>query len=278
MVQGICRKGRRSWVKPFVNLNGARGSPTVPGASGSALFRFFGVEGCDGAEARHCAAMLTPSSAAPGREPIFNLPAVVLACILVLVAIHALRSWALAPETDLQALIDFAVVPARWSVALDASRSDEVLREAAALEPLARYIIDEAAAKPWTALTYALLHGSWAHVLLNSVWLAAFGTPVARRCGSARFLAIFVVSAIAGALAHALVHPLSVLPMIGASAAVSGLTAAAATFVFSADPLLGAGIRARADAHERPRQGLAQLLRNRSAATFLAAWFGSNFV
>ena len=68
------------------------------------------------------------------------------------------------------------------------------------------------AAKPWTALTYAFLHGSWAHVLLNSVWLAAFGTPVARRCGGLRFLLLGALCAVGGAVAHVVVHPLSVAP------------------------------------------------------------------
>lgn len=210
------------------------------------------------------------------REPAFNLPGVVLALIVLLVTAHAVRSFALSPETDLQVLIDFAAVPARWTLSFDASRADEVLREAGTLEPLARYFVEEGDAKPWTALTYALLHGSWSHVLLNSVWLAAFGSPVARRCGAARFAAIFAVAAIAGALAHALVHPVSVLPMIGASAGVSGLTAAAATFVFPADASRGFGLRAPREAHEQPRQSLGELLRNRGAATFLLAWFGSN--
>lgn len=216
--------------------------------------------------------------AVSAREPVFNLPAVVLASIVALVVIHAVRSWALSPETDLQTLIDFAAVPARWTAALDPSRVEDILREAGALEPVGRYVLDEAEARPWTALSYALLHGSWSHVLLNGVWLAAFGTPVARRCGPARFLAIVAVSALGGALAHALVHPLSVLPMIGASAAVSGLTAAAATFVFSPERSRRSGIGPAPDAYAYPRQSLAQLLRNRGAATFIIAWFGSNFL
>jgi membrane associated rhomboid family serine protease len=221
-----------------------------------------------------------PSSfpAAPAREPAFNLPGVILACIVALVLVHAVRSFVLAPEADLRLLIDFAVVPARWSLAWDASRANDILRDAGSLEPLARYLVEEGDPKPWTALTYALLHGSWSHVLLNSVWLAAFGSPVARRCGAARFGTIFAVAAIGGALAHALVHPSSVLPMIGASAGVSGLTAAAATFVFPNDREPGVGFRATREAHERPRQSLGELLRNRSAATFLLAWFGSNFI
>ena len=221
-----------------------------------------------------------PSSVPAGsvREPAFNLPGIVLALIVLLVLTHAVRSFVLGSETDLQVLIDLAFVPARWTLAWDASRADEILRGAATLEPLARYFVEEGEPKPWTALSYALLHGSWSHVLLNSVWLAAFGSPVARRCGALRFAAIFAVAAIGGALAHALVRPLSVLPMIGASAGVSGLTAAAASFVFPADRRQGFALRAPREAHEQPRQSLGELLRNRGAAAFLLTWFGSNFL
>ena len=216
----------------------------------------------------------------------FNLPAVVLACIVGLVLIHAARSFVLAPETNLQLLLDFAVIPARWSAALDPSRAESILREsaaglsgpdAAAHEALARYILAEREPRAWSALTYALLHGSWSHVLLNGFWAAAFGTPVAVRCGSVRFLALAAVSAVGGALAHAVVHPNSVIPMIGASASVSGVMAAAATFVFAPDRWQSReGARRRA--YNAPRQSIVQLLRNRSGAAFLAVWFATNLV
>ena len=48
-------------------------------------------------------------------------------------------------------------------------------------------------AKIWTLATYALLHGSWSHVIVNCIWLLAFGPPTARRFGASRFLLFFVV-------------------------------------------------------------------------------------
>lgn len=231
--------------------------------------------------------MLTRSPVAPAREPVFNLPAVILACVGGLVLIHAVRVFVLAPETSLELLVDFAVVPARWSAALDPSRAEAILQEAraglsapqaGAREALARYILSEADAKPWTALTYALLHGSWSHVLLNSVWLAAFGTPVARRCGVLRFLAVLAAATVGGAVVHAALNASSVIPMIGASAGVSGLTAAAATFVFAPDPSGPFDYAPPTEPHDRPRQSIGALLSNRSAATFLAVWFGTNLL
>src|SRR5215207_650571 len=195
----------------------------------------------------------------PRREPIFNMPGIVTAAVVLLVAIHALRAALLSPGADLELLLDFAVVPARWTAAFDPSRLEAILREAGAgfspqeaglREALARYVVGDAA-KPWTALTYAVLHGSWAHVLLNAVWLAAFGTPVARRCGAWRFL------------------------LLGAACAVA---AAAARFVFAPTRDAPPGSRRVGEAHERPRQSIAELLRNRGAAVFLVVWFASNLL
>jgi membrane associated rhomboid family serine protease len=223
----------------------------------------------------------------PRREPIFNLPAIVAASIVVLVILHAVRSVLLSPAADFGLLLDWAVVPARWTAAWDPSRADAIVREAAAgfsgheaavREALAQYILADGGAKPWTALSYALLHGSWAHVLLNCVWLAAFGTPVARRCGPLRFLALGALCAVGGAFAHALTDPLSIVPMVGASAAISGWMAAAARFVFAPDRDAFHGMRTVREAHERPRQTIRELMRNRGAAMFLGMWFASNLL
>lgn len=215
------------------------------------------------------------------REPILNLPGVVAVFVAALVAIHGLRDFLLSDEADFELLIGLALVPARWTVAFDPSRAEAVLHEAVrgfsdhdafGREALARFMIADAGAKPWTFLGYALLHGSWGHVLLNSVWLAAFGTPVARRCGAGRFLLLAAAAALGGAAAHVIVHPLSVAPLVGASAAVSGLMAAATRFVFAA----GAG-RGRGGA-AAPTLSLAELLRNRTAALFVTVWFATNLL
>ncbi|HKH35014.1 MAG TPA: rhomboid family intramembrane serine protease [Beijerinckiaceae bacterium] len=221
------------------------------------------------------------------REPIFNLPGVVGATILALIAVHLFRTTVLSPASDFELLLDYAVVPARWTAAWDPSRTTAILNEAGAdlqgqeaalRQALARYILGEGDAKPWTALTYAFLHGSWPHVLLNGVWLAAFGTPVARRCGGSRFLLLGALCAIGSAIAHALVHPVSVAPMIGASGAVSGWMAAAARFVFAPHRSEALGFGMVRETHERPRQSLSELARNRSAAMFLGVWFATNLL
>ena len=199
--------------------------------------------------------MDTPASHRTGTEPIFNLPATVLAWILIMLGVHAVRTWLLSEATDVELLIDWAFVPLRWTAAYGGLAPGDILATLA-LEPsqperslqleLAQYVLSEGAAKPWTGLTYAFLHGSWAHVALNSIWLAAFGTPVARRCGGLRFSFLAALTAVGGALAYVVVHPYQALPLVGASAAVSGMMAAAAWFMFAPISLPGRwpGVRA----------------------------------
>ncbi len=218
------------------------------------------------------------------REPILNLPAVIALSLLALVGIHAVRLL-LSDESDFMLIIDWAVIPARWSVAFGGVPVDEIMKSlregvpedaVTPLMALAQYVLEGEEGRPWTALTYAFLHGSWAHVLINSVWLAAFGTPIVRRCGAGRFFALSAGSAIGGALLYAYMNPFQVLPMIGASGAVSGLMAAASWFMFA--PATWHWEGRLTQPHERPRETLGHMVRNRQVLIFLGIWFAANYV
>jgi membrane associated rhomboid family serine protease len=150
--------------------------------------------------------------------------------------------------------------------------------EAAVRLAFARYVVAEPAAMPWTFVTYGLLHGSWAHVLLNGVWLMAFGTPVARRLGPWRFCALTLAATLAGGIVHALIAPLSAAPLIGASGGVSGLMAAASRFVFQPAPHLPPNTPPWQLPPDRPIQTIPELLRNRTALLFLLVWLGTNLL
>jgi membrane associated rhomboid family serine protease len=213
------------------------------------------------------------------REPIFNIPSVVIAVIGLILVAHALR-YVLSDENDFRLVLELAFVPAQWTVAWDPSKLTDILRgiadgsgpDAAMQLALARYVLGDEP-RYWTVLTYAVLHGSWAHVILNSLWLAAFGTPVARRCGWLRFLSLAAAAAAGGAAAHGLAHPDSVMPMVGASAAVSGMMAAAARFVFS-----GSRSAVWSGRLDQPRLSLLGVLTNAQAAMFVGVWFVINLL
>jgi len=75
-------------------------------------------------------------------------------------------------------------------------------------------------------LTYMFLHGSWTHLLLNTVMTTAFGAGVERLMGARRMIIFFVLCSLTAALIHFAVSPSSPNPVIGASGGLSGLFAA----------------------------------------------------
>ena len=197
----------------------------------------------------------------PERQPLFNLPGVVVGLLAVLVAIEAARAYVLDPDTDFALVLALAFIPARVT------------------EPAVIGVLPGGAgAGVWSFLTYAFLHADWSHLLFNGLWLAAFGSPVAWRFGAARFLAFSALGAVAGAALHLAVHPQSMIPMVGASATVSALMAGATRFVFSAGGPLRTFQGAGPEVFRRPAPPLGLALRDSRVAIFLAVWFGLNLV
>jgi membrane associated rhomboid family serine protease len=96
-----------------------------------------------------------------------------------------------------------------------------VVFDYAHLEPALQMIPDDA-----TLITYAFLHADFWHLAGNMVFLWVFGDNVEDALGHVRFLLFYLLCAAAGALFHGLVAPMSEGPLIGASAAVSGIVAA----------------------------------------------------
>ena len=228
----------------------------------------------------------SPDLPRQSRVPVFNMPGVVTLSIGLLVAIHAVRDFLLPDALDIRAVLDLALVPARFTVWLDPARAREVIQAAAgagggdmapAREAFARYITSEHALDPWTLATYALLHGSWTHVIFNAVWLAAFGSPVARRCGAWRYGLIGLAGTLAGGALHVMIDPLSAAPLVGASAGVSALMAAAARFVFQ-PPVSAYGAQPWQLPPRRPAETIPELMRNRTAVAFLGIWLLTNLL
>jgi membrane associated rhomboid family serine protease len=82
--------------------------------------------------------------------------------------------------------------------------------------------------RPWTFVTYMFLHGSIWHILFNMMGLYFFGPRVEQRLGGDRFLWLYFLSGISGALLSLLLAPGA--PIIGASAAIFGVVLAFARF------------------------------------------------
>jgi len=89
---------------------------------------------------------------------------------------------------------------------------------------LAAHYADE---QEWlTLLTHMFLHGGVAHVLGNLWFLWIFGGNVEDRLGPFLFLLFYLVAGLGAAALQIIVEPSSMLPMIGASGAISGVLGA----------------------------------------------------
>jgi membrane associated rhomboid family serine protease len=143
----------------------------------------------------------------PQRQPIFNLPTVTKWLLIANVAVHLVRLL-LPPRLDAMVLLDFAFIPARYTL-------PGAFGWMALLDPL----------------TYQFLHGNLPHLAMNMLALVAFGSGVERRIGGGRMLAFALLCGIAAAAAHFAAYPTSVDPVIGFSGALSGLFGGVLRFI-----------------------------------------------
>ena len=91
--------------------------------------------------------------------------------------------------------------------------------------------IDLAEGRYGGLMTSMLVHGGWAHVLMNAVGALTFGAPLARLFGGGIglivFFALYIASGMAATLGYGLLHWGSTDPLVGASGGVFGLIGAA---------------------------------------------------
>jgi membrane associated rhomboid family serine protease len=72
-------------------------------------------------------------------------------------------------------------------------------------------------------ITSMFMHGSWMHLLGNMWFLWIFGNNVEDSMGRVRFIAFYLLTGLAAAFGQVLTNPASVIPMVGASGAISGV-------------------------------------------------------
>lgn len=67
------------------------------------------------------------------------------------------------------------------------------------------------------------LHGSWAHLLGNLLFLWVFGNNIEDALGHVRYLAFYVLAGLGASAAQVAVDPQTAVPMVGASGAIAGV-------------------------------------------------------
>ncbi|RKE84848.1 rhomboid family intramembrane serine protease [Rhizobium sp. AG855] len=193
----------------------------------------------------HGEARISPK---PVNPPIFNLPTGVLVSLALVCGIYALQALVFSADINDWITFEFAFMPLRY------------------VYPLG----EQSFAWLWSPVTYSLLHGSFEHLAFNSLWLAAFGTPVCRRIGERRFLVFWIATAVAAAALHAAVNWGEPSVMVGASGVISALMGAACRFAF------GGRLRLAAAGREPPLLTIPAALSDRTVQIFILVWFLGN--
>ncbi|MEL6946354.1 MAG: rhomboid family intramembrane serine protease [Pseudomonadota bacterium] len=192
----------------------------------------------------------------PPREPtpappIFNLPGIIVVLVAAFIVMHVLRTHILEREGQVEVLVWLSFIPATVTQTIPGFPSNWVAL--------------------WTPVTHAFLHGDWLHLGVNALWLVAFGSAVAKRIGTVGFLIFFALGSAFGALAHFITHVDAVIPVIGASGAVSACMGAAVRFAFSGRGVTNSPETAR-------RLSLVESFRNPTVLGFVGIWFALNWL
>jgi membrane associated rhomboid family serine protease len=183
----------------------------------------------------------------PGHPPVINVPTAVLVSAIALIAIHVLL-YVMGEGVQMWSIAEFAFSPVRTSAAYN--------------------FPNDYGQSVWTTLTYSLLHGNATHLIFNVLWLIVFGTPVGRRMPATHFFVIAAAGSVGGALATLLTQWNTFVIVIGASAAVSALMAAAVPIMFGPGSMMSRTATVER-ARSAPVMPFRNLLQDRSAMAYM---------
>jgi len=178
-----------------------------------------------------------------------NIPSGVLVAIFLMAGTHLLRI-SLPDDQGVAMLLGMAFIPARYAGAVTDIPGGDI-------SALTSFI------------TYMFVHGDWTHLLFNIMWMLAFGSAVAKRAGSVQFLIFSALCGVAGVLTHLALHFGELVPVVGASAAISGQMAGALRFMFGAQ---NADLASSRDIARVPLATIVSTLTNLKFLGFLGVW------
>lgn len=191
------------------------------------------------------------------REPAFRVPPVIIGVAAVILVFQLLMQFGGAPLA-LVLIVEMALFPARFFAenmgGLPGGLGQGI----------------------FSLVSYGFLHGGWSHCLINLAWLLAFGAPVARRLGARRFLALYLACVVAGGLVQVFSAGENswLVPIIGASAGVSGMMGAAARFAFPETRWLDPATAAQ----RRRLLPILEVPKRRPVMMFIGVWVVINLV
>ena len=134
-------------------------------------------------------------------------PAAVLA-VIALNSLTFLWMWSLPPRSLHFVLLQFALIPERYTSARFSAYFG--------LDP----------SDWWPLLTNTFMHGGWFHLLANMWFLWIFGPAMEARLGRIGFLILYLGGGAAASFVHLVTHAASAEPVLGASGAIAAVIAA----------------------------------------------------
>ncbi|WP_317993101.1 rhomboid family intramembrane serine protease [Bartonella gliris] len=126
-----------------------------------------------------------------------------------------------------------------------------------------------------TIVSYSFMHGSFEHIAINMAWLLVFGSPLVRHFGSLRFLIFWVLTAAISALTYFTFHQDSIVSLVGASGAVSGMIGAVARYGFSP---VHFGMSTKNERFFGPLWSIKKALSSRTVLVYIGVWLIINFI
>ncbi|MEQ1844416.1 MAG: rhomboid family intramembrane serine protease [Nitrospira sp.] len=134
-------------------------------------------------------------------------PVVTMGLLVVTIGVF-LYQFSLSPERGAWLFHVYGFIPARWGASLQGEAS----------EAFAGVMV--------SLVTNLFLHAGWLHLMTNMVYLWTFSRKVEDVLGRARFLVFYGLCGMGAVIGYACVHLTSVVPMVGASSAISGVLGA----------------------------------------------------
>ena len=82
---------------------------------------------------------------------------------------------------------------------------------------------------PWTFVTYMFVHAGWSHLIFNMISFWFFGPRVEEQMGGRRFITLYFVAGLSGALLSLVLSQVAPYPIVGASGSIFGVELVYAT-------------------------------------------------
>lgn len=154
--------------------------------------------------------------------PTIRTPWVTYLLLAVILAVWVFVQGAGLPQNELQ----LAASVCNWGMVPGELTHLARLGTAVPLGDGVACVVDREPINVLTPFTMMFLHGGWAHVLGNCLFLWVFGNNIEESMGHFRFLVFYLICGFAAAAAHILVAASSPVPTVGASGAISGVLGA----------------------------------------------------